>query len=340
VSLADAILAVMWAALSAYAVLGGADFGGGILDLLARGERGARQREAISKAMAPVWEANHVWLIFFLTGLFTAFPRAFAALGMALYVPITLALAGIVLRGAAFAFRSHVEGADRARSTLGAVFGGASAITPALFGAAAGALATGQIAYRDGDVRTQGALDWWLAPLPLASGALALAVCAYLAAAFLCAETARAHQERLTEDFRARALVAAMVAGALSLFALPIAAAEAPRLEDRLLGPALPLVVGGVGAGAGSLAALWRRRYRLARGAATAAVAAVIWGWGIAQYPQLAGPDVTVSSAAAPEATLRALAIGGGLGAVLLAPALWALYVAYRRRAPVKVDDG
>lgn len=333
---ADVILAALWTAVTLYAVLGGADFGGGVLDLCARGPRAQRQRIAVSRAMGPVWEANHVWLIFFVTGLFAAFPHAFETLSIALFAPATLALAGIVLRGAAFAFRSHLEGADLVRSTLGAVFGAASVVTPLLFGAAAGGLATGAIHYHGGRVSTEGAV--WIGALPAASGLLAVAVCAYLAATFLCVETQRAHEPGLLEDFRRRALAAGMLAGALSVAALPLAQADAPRLYERLTGVAAPAVALGIAAGATSLAAIWRRRHRFARGACVAAVAAVIWGWGIAQYPQLAGPDVTVTSAAATGRVLGVLLVAGAAGLVLLLPSLWLLYGAFRR-APLTAEE-
>jgi cytochrome d ubiquinol oxidase subunit II len=338
VTSAQLILGVLWVAVTLYAVLAGADFGGGVLDLVSRGPRTARQREAISKAMGPVWEANHVWLIFFITGLFSAFPQAFAVLSVALYLPATLALAGIVLRGAAFAFRSHVEGADIARSRLGLLFGVASAITPALFGAAAGGLACETIHARGGQVHTNGLLAIWLGPFQIVCAALALAVCAMLAASFLCVEMQRAEERALTEDFRRRALQAAVVAGGLSLLALILASSQAPRLYDRLTGHALVPVLLGVVAGSGATIALFTRRYRTARGLTAAAVTAVVWGWGFAQYPRLAGPDVTLRSAAASPAELQALLIGGGAGIALLLPALWLLYSTFRKQ-PVEITQ-
>jgi cytochrome d ubiquinol oxidase subunit II len=336
-SSAQVILGVLWIAVTLYAVLAGADFGGGVLDLFARGARQARQREAISQAMGPVWEANHVWLIFFITGLFSAFPIAFSTLSEALFVPATLALAGIVMRGAAFAFRSHVEGAALVRSRLGLAFGIASVITPALFGAAAGGLARDTIHYHAGRTYTDGQFGIWIGPFQLACAALALAVCALLAACFLCVEMNRADEPALTEDFRRRALQAAPVAGALSILALILAHSDAHRLYQRLTGPALPLVLLGVLAGSAALAALLLRRYAPARILAAGAVAAVVWGWGLAQYPQLAGPDVTVHSAAASAPALNALLIGGGVGMLLLLPALWLLYRMFRRQ-PIAIS--
>jgi cytochrome bd ubiquinol oxidase subunit II len=338
VTSAQIILAVLWIAVTLYAVLAGADFGGGVLDLLSHGSRSDRQREAISKAMGPVWEANHVWLIFFITGLFSAFPQAFATLSVALYLPAVLALRGIALRGAAFAFRSHIESADIARSRLGLVFGIASAVTPALFGAAAGGLARQTIHEHAGRVHTNGLLAIWLGPFQIACAALALAVCAMLAASFLCVEMQRAGEAELTEDFRRRALQAAVIAGALSLLALILASSEAPRLYDRLTGHAIVPVLLGILAGTGATITLLARRYRAARALTATAVTAVVWGWGLAQYPQLAGPDVTLRSAAASPAELNALLIGGGAGIVVLLPALWLLYSTFRKQ-PVEITQ-
>lgn len=336
-TLAQGILGVLWLAVIAYGVLGGADFGGGVLDLLARGPGSERQRTAISRAMGPVWEANHVWLIFFITGLFSAFPTAFAAISTALFVPATLALVGIVLRGATFAFRSHLQGADLSRSRLGAVFGIASIMTPVFFGAAAGGLARDTIRYHAADTTFDGVLGIWLGPFQLVCGALALAVCAYIAATFLTVETHRANDAALTAIFRNRALWSGSVAGALSLIALALARADTTRLYGRLTSTALPIVILGVLAGTISLAAVMTRHYRMARAAATLAVAAVISGWGLAQYPHLAGPDLTITTAAAPHNVLSVLAIAGGAGMVLLIPSLWLLYGAFRR-PPLAVE--
>jgi cytochrome d ubiquinol oxidase subunit II len=333
---AKIILAVLWVAVTLYAVLAGADFGGGVLDLVARGPRSGRQREAISKAMGPVWEANHVWLIFFITGLFSAFPRAFAVLSVALYLPATLALVGIVLRGAAFAFRSHTEGAAIARSRLGLAFGIASVLTPLFFGAAAGGLARQTITDRVGVVHANGLFAIWIGPFQLACAALALAVTTLLASSFLCVEMQRTGEQALTEDFRRRALQAALAAGALSILALILAHGDAPRLYHRLTGHALAPVIAGVLAGTIGMIMLATRRYRAARILTASAVTAVIWGWGLAQYPQLAGPDVTIRTAAASTAELHALLIGGGAGMIMLAPALWLLYRTFRRR-PIQI---
>jgi cytochrome bd ubiquinol oxidase subunit II len=312
-SLADALLAVLWGGLTLYAVLGGADFGAGTLHLLTpRTRAGRRLRRAIATAMGPVWEANHVWLIFFLTGLLTIFPGAFAALGAALFAPATLALLGIVVRGAAFAFAAQLGSADRVRGPVQAAFGAASAATPFVLGATAAGIARGRPGH-------------WLGPFELAVGALAVAACTALAATFLTVEMERAGEPGLARAFRARAVRATAATGALAVLGFVLSG-------TLLSGRALPALVAGLAAPAVALAALRARRDRLARAAAAVAMAALVWGWGLAQYPRLAAPGVTVATAAAPAPELHAVAIALAAGAVLLVPSLWLLYVAFRRR--------
>jgi cytochrome d ubiquinol oxidase subunit II len=326
------LIGVFWAGLTAYAVLGGADFGAGVLHVLApAGPVARRRRLAITAAMGPVWEANHVWLIFFLTGLLAAFPAAFAALGSALFVPATLALFGIVVRGAAFAFASQLTGADRARRPLQLAFGVASAATPLLFGAVAAGLARQRLVVAGGAVRAGGGAALWLGPFQLAVGLLAVAACTALAASFLTVEMRRAGQPALAGAFRAHALTATAITAGLALVGLVLAGVYAPPLFAGLTRRGLPAVLAGVLALAVALAALRRRRDVLARAAVSAAMAAFLWGWGLAQFPRLVGRDVTVSGAAAGAAELHAIAIALAAGGALLVPALWLLYGAFRR---------
>jgi len=337
--LAAVALALLWGALSAYAVLAGADFGGGLLDLIARGPRAALQRTAIATAMGPVWEANHVWLIFFLTGLFTVFPAAFAVAMVALYLPLLLALVGIVLRGAAFAFRAQLSDQHAGHRRLGRVFGIASLITPFLLGASAGAIVGRTVRYRGGEVISGGVIAVFTGPLQLVCGALAVAICGYLAACYLLVDLARSGQDHLLGDFRSRALIAGAIAGGLSIAGLILAGLQTPRFFDRLTSHALPLVALAVILGTVSLGAVWARRYSLARVAAAAAVTSVLWGWGIAQYPRLIGPDLTITNAVASPAMLVAFLIVTGLGMLLLVPALWLLYVSFRAKRPIRAVD-
>jgi cytochrome d ubiquinol oxidase subunit II len=316
--------------LTAYTLLGGADFGGGVWDFFARGPRAGEQRAAIARAMGPVWEVNHIWLIFLLVILFTAFPIVFASVSIALFVPLNLALLGIILRGAAFAFSAH--GADEAgpQRAWARVFGAASVITPVLLGMSLGAVSEGSIRVVNGQVQTD---YWtnWLSPLSWACGALALALFAYLAATYLMLET----EGELREDFRKRTLISGGVVVAIAVALLPLLAFEAPRLAGRLLSiEALPLVALGVVMALASLWAVLTRRFALARITAGGEVAMLLWGWALAQFPYIIYPDVTVEDAAAPEATLRFVLISVIPGFLLVAPSMAFLFVVFKGRNP------
>ena len=321
---------VAMVALIAYAVLGGADFGGGVWNLLARGSRGEEQRRAIAVAMGPVWEANHVWLIFLIVILFTAFPLAFAALSVAFFWPFHLVLAGIVLRGAAFVFRAHGRAAAGTPLGWGAVFGAASVITPLLLGACLGAVSTGQIRAIGGIV--QSGVQWaWIGLFPLATAVLALVVCAYLAAVYLTLET----EGELREDFRRRALIIWLIAGVVSLGTLLLAYSEAPHLWEELMRfPAILAVLAGVIVAPAAVFALWRRHFELARVLAVGQVALLLIGWGLAQRPYIIYPDISLSGSAAPPATLIFVLWTLPFGLALLLPSLWFLFVVFKGRNP------
>jgi cytochrome d ubiquinol oxidase subunit II len=320
-------------AVIAYAVLGGADFGGGIWDLFARGPRREAQRDAIAHAMGPVWEANHVWLIFVIVILFTGFPAVYAALSIGLFLPFHLLLLGIILRGAAFVFRAYSpEGSGAARRSAparrwGTVFGVASVITPVLLGMSMGALSVGTLRVEAGEVRITAGIPPWLEPLALAEGALALATCAYLAAVYLTHETTGA----LRDDFRQRALLAGTAVVALSALTLPLLVLEAPYLWAGLISArAAPIVVAGIAAALLSGWALLRRHFRLARVAAIAQVACLLAGWGLAQYPYLVYPSLTLHDTAAPPGSLRFILWSLPLGLALLLPSLWLLFRVFK----------
>ncbi len=311
-----------------YGVLGGADFGGGIWDLFASGPRRLEQRQAIAKAMGPVWEANHVWLIFVIVVLFTAFPSAFAALSIGLFGIFHLVLVGIILRGAAFVFRgSHL--ADEQRSPWGTVFGAASVITPTLLGMAVGAVSSGRIRVVDGEVQTAG-LVVWLGPISLLIGAVALSLCSYLAAVYLANEAAG----ELRDDFHRRALQSGTVVTALTIIALPVCYFDSPHLWDGLISArAAPVLVLGLISALLSGWALWRRRYRLAKVATIGQVSLLLFGWGLAQYPYLVYPDVTIADAAAPDVTIRFVLYSLPFGAALVLPSLWFLFRVFKQKA-------
>lgn len=324
-SLEATILGIVWVGLTLYVLLGGADFGGGVWDLFASGERAQRQRDLISAAIGPVWEANHVWLIFVLTGLLSAFPVVFADLSIALYLPFSLALIGIVLRGSAFAFRSHGQPDSAWQRSWTRVFGIASLVTPFVLGAAAASIASGRIRIVDGEVRA-GLVSSWTSVLSLFGGLFAVTICAYLAATYLTVEAVQRREDELEGDFRGRALVAGVVAGALAAAGLVLVRAEAPVLWEGMRDAGLLFAAVSAIAGLGSLFFVWSRRYRFARAGAVVAVASVLFGWGVAQWPYLIVPDVTVTDAAAPDATLRVVIIGFALGGAVLAPSLYLLF--------------
>jgi cytochrome d ubiquinol oxidase subunit II len=321
----DAVAAVMLVSLIAYCVLAGADFGGGVWDLLATGPRAERQRRLADDAIAPVWEANHVWLILIVVLLFTAFPRAFAAASIGLHIPLLLMLLGIVLRGSAWAFRRY-----GGRARWGRIFAVASATTPIFLGCALGAVTSGALRAGPGGVPELGFFRPWLAPFPLAVGAFALALFAYLAAVYLAVE---APDVELRDDFRARAILSAVVVAACALAAGLLTPPGARHFRDALLRSpwSWPLQISTGVAAAGALWALFTRRFRTARTLAVLQVIAIIGGWGAAQRPYLIAPDLTLQDTAAPESTLRLLLIALAAGSVLLFPSLWWLFRVFKR---------
>jgi cytochrome d ubiquinol oxidase subunit II len=317
----------MQVALVLYFLFGGADFGGGVWDLLASGPRRREQRALVERAIGPVWEANHVWLILAVVLLFSAFPRAFAAISVALHVPLTLFLIGVVLRGSAFAFRSNDAGDERQRR-WGLVFSLASVVAPFMLGACVGAIASGRVRVRGGAVEG-GFFAPWLAPFPLVTGLFALALCSYVAATYLARE---ATDEPLRDDFRRRALAAGAAVGLLALAAFALSAAGAPRVHDGLTGRPWTWPLHGLTAlsAAGAFAALWRRRFGLARVAVSAQTALVLLGWTLSQYPYLVVPDVTVDNAAANPKTVAAVAVALAAGAPVLLPSLYLLFRVFK----------
>jgi cytochrome d ubiquinol oxidase subunit II len=321
----DVLATVMLVSLIAYCVLGGADFGGGVWDLLATGPRSERQRRLVDDAIAPVWEANHVWLILIVVLLFTGFPRAFAAATIALHVPLLLMLLGIVLRGSAWAFRRY-----GGRARWGRIFAVASATTPIFLGISLGAVTSGALRAGPDGAPELGFFRPWLAPFPLAVGAFTLVLFAYLAAVYLAVE---APDAALQDDFRARAILSAIVVGGCALGVGLLAPPGARHFRDALLTSpwSWPLQIATGAAALGALWALYSRRLRTARVLAIAQVAAIVGGWGAAQRPYLIAPDLTLAAAAAPEETLRLLLIALAAGSVLLFPSLWWLFRVFKR---------
>jgi cytochrome d ubiquinol oxidase subunit II len=312
------------AALTAYAVLGVADLGAGLWDLTAGGaRRGGALRALIERSMSPVWEANHVWLPFLLVILWTAFPPFFGSVTSTLYVPLFGATAGIIVRGTAFAFRPHAGTLAQARA-LGASFAFSSLAVPFCFGAAAGGIASGRV-----PLGNAAGSPWssWLNPTSLVIGVLAVLAGGYLSAVFLAGDAQRAGEPELVVATRRRALLAAVLMGPAALLGLVVVRSDARPLFDGLTsGLGVVLVIGSAVLGAVTLALVRASRTMVARFSAAGAVACITVGWAAAQSPYLLPGKLTLAQAAAPDATLTALVITAGAGALLLIPSLAMLY--------------
>lgn len=317
-----AVAAAMFVGLVAYAVFGGADFGSGFYDITAgSARRGAELRREIDHSIGPVWEANHVWLIYVLVMWWTGFPTAFAAAMSTLILPLLLALLGIVLRGAGFAFRKYAPTLSQAR-LYGALFAGSSLVAPFFLGTVAGAIASGR-------VPSDGQGDrWssWLNPTSLLVGVITVACCTFLAGTFLTADATRAGHDTLAARLRRRTLLVGTVAGALVLGSLAPIMLDSPTLAEGLTGRAAPLIVTSVLGGIVALALLVRHRPAAARVSAVVAVASVIVGWGAAQYPWLLVDQMTIADAAGAPATLRALLLVAALAGIIVIPPLVYLF--------------
>lgn len=330
-----AVGVILMASLVLYALGGGADFGGGVWDVFATGATAAKQRDLIAKAIGPIWEANHVWLILVIVLLFSCFPLAFAAIATALHVPLTIMLIGIVLRGAAFTFRSYGRQDPGTVRLWSRVFSVASIVAPVMLGVCVGAVLSGRIRVdRATGAVTTDYVSQWLAPFPFALGLFALALFAFLAAVYL---TVEADSPELKRAFQIRALSAALAAGVMAWVCFFLAREGAPIMHSGLAGRgwSLPFHVATGACAVAAILALWSERYGLARVLAVGQVALVMLGWGFSQYPYLLEPDLTIHNASAPPEVLRMLLWALGAGAILLLPSLAFLYRLFKssRRA-------
>jgi cytochrome bd ubiquinol oxidase subunit II len=326
--MSTAVAVVLFIGVTAYAIFGGADFGAGFWDLTAGGtERGARPREVVDHSIAPVWEANHVWLIFCFVVLWTGFSEAYASITLTLFVPLTIAAFGIVLRGSSFAFRKSVF-RTRDRRNFGAAFAISSVLVPYCMGTVAGGIASGRVPAggQAGDP-----WDSWVNPTSVLGGVLAVTVAAYLAAVYLVWDADRLSDAAMVEYFRRRAVGAAVVAGAVAFVGLFVLRADAKYLYDGLTSRALPLVLLSGVCGLGSLVLLLRANHHGARLLAIGAVTSVIAAWGVAQWKYILPTSMTVSSAAAPSGTLGAILVATGLAVLLIFPAFALLFVLDQR---------
>jgi cytochrome d ubiquinol oxidase subunit II len=323
VMLENIIAVVTLASLILYVLLAGADFGGGFWDLFATGKRAERQRHLISEAIAPIWEANHVWLILVIVLLFTAWPRAFGWIMTALHLPLTAMLIGIVLRGTAFVFRKY-EDSEASIRRWNFLFGVSSLVTPFIQGMCLGALACGSIRV-SGNIISTGFFAGWTGWFAIACGGFALGLGVFLAAVYLTVDAQ--DDPEVQNDFRRRALLSEVALAYLAAGVFFAARQGAPEMYHQLTRWWAPvLLVWTSGFAVLALVALMRRWYRWARVAAVGQVTMILVGWSIAQFPQLIVPDVDIHENAAPEATLRLLLIALGLGALILFPSLYFLF--------------
>lgn len=328
-SLAEFVAVIMFAAIAAYALLAGADFGAGFWDLTAGGpEDGRATRVLIERSIGPVWEANHVWLIFALVLLWTCFSIAFSSIMSTLFIPLLLVAFGIILRGSAFAFRKEVARMEEQRF-FGAIFALSSIITPFFLGAIAGGIASGRVPL--GNAAGDEVTSWWN-PTSVLGGCLAVVVCAFLAAVYLCRDARRTGDETLTELFRIRALLAGVVAGVTAFIGIFILRDDARNLYDELTSRALSLIIVSAIAGIATLVLIWKRRYVEARVSAAIAVLSVVGGWGVAHWPYLLQPGhgfdgLTIDAGASAHETLVTVVVVVAGGVVILVPSLAYLFV-------------
>ncbi|HZN61618.1 MAG TPA: cytochrome d ubiquinol oxidase subunit II [Planctomycetota bacterium] len=328
------LLGVMLTGVTLYALLGGADFGGGVWEFNTALRAPEKERALIYRAIGPVWEANHVWLIFVLVGLFAGFPSAFAAICRALWVPLLLALTGIVFRGVGFAFRSYAADSVREKALWGAVFAFASTAAPFFLGAAAGAILHGRL-----DVTSDGGfegdyLTGWVSSLSVFSAFFGVGICAYLAAAFMTREARLAGDVSLIKVWRLRAMASGLWMGVLSALGIGLIAADVPHLWEGFKTRAWPLIGGSAVAGSFSLWALWRSRFTGAALGAAATVASVVVGAGVALYPDLVPPAISIESARAPREVLWALVACVIAGVGVLTPSMILLFRLFKGKKP------
>jgi cytochrome bd ubiquinol oxidase subunit II len=326
--LADLPAVLALVGITAYVILGGADFGAGFWQLTPGSSTRSRSiRDHAYHAMGPVWEANHVWLIFVLVVVWTGYPVAFGSIASTLAAPLFVAGVGIILRGTAYALRSSA-GAPRGQRRIELLLAVSSILTPFALGAAVGGIASGRVPVGNarGDLVAS-----WLNPTSALVGTTAVATAAYLAAVYLAADAARVGSAELVAAFRTRAIVVGMVAGATALAGLVVLRWDAERIWNGLThGWGLVALAASAVGGIATLVLVTRNGFGPARVSAATAVAAIVVGWAIAQRPQLL-PGLTISEAAAPRATLVALLVVTGIAAIVLVPQLVLLFSLFLR---------
>lgn len=317
---------IIGVALLAYAVTGGADFGGGLWTILAFGPRREQQRRLIERAIAPIWEVNHIWMILVVVLMFVCFPKAFAMLSIALHIPITLMLIGIVLRGTALTFHSYGLGSEKESRQWQILFAVSSLITPVMLGVCVAAIVSGRLEFDSQGLLIGGFYTPWFTRFGAMLGGLFLSICAYLAAVYLCIEADG--ETELQDDFRMRVLWANLVFSVLAMGCLGCAKSDALHLYTALLNHPLGMAVIVLG-GVATLASIYwaiQRRYKWLRATALLQVVVVFAGWGLSQYPYMVYPSLTITNSAAPESILWGTIWILLSGLPFLLAALWWLY--------------
>jgi cytochrome d ubiquinol oxidase subunit II len=311
---------VIVGSLTLYVLLGGADYGGGIWDMLSSGKRAQEQKDTIANAITPVWEVNHIWLILVIVLLWTGFPAAFAAITTALHIPLLALLLGIIFRGMSFTFRKYDTQSVSVQRMWGYTFSLASVFTPFVLGVVVGAITNGEVVM-SGGTSANGFLATWLGPFPFVVGAFAVALFAYLAAVYLAVE---AQDDELREDFRRRAIFAGIAVAVFALLTFIVSFNHAPAIKDALLDRPWSWVEQSATAIASITAflSLLRRKFMLARAAAAVQASLILWGWALAQYPFLVRPGITMTNSAAPASVQQSLLIACAVGALVLFPSM------------------
>ncbi len=324
-----ALAAVILASTIIYALLAGADYGAGFWDILCSGTRKHEQRRTIERAIQPVWETNHVWLILVIVLVFSGFPEVFSTMCVGLAVPLLFVLLGIVLRGSAFVFRAYFVGVPAIQTSWGRVFSISSSFTPFFLGIIIGAISCDQVIVNNG-ISLNGFLKTWWGIFPVCVGLLALMLFAFLSASYL---TVEADTVELQDDFRIRGLAAWAASVFMAFITFLTAGFSAHQIRNALMSlRVLPVVILAICVSLAAAHSLFRRRFATARVAAALQVALILLGWGLAQYPYIIRPNLTISNSQAPNNVLVALLGATAAGAVVLLPSLALLLYVFKRR--------
>lgn len=323
----DLIAFTLLLAITAYSTAGGVDFGAGIWDLLAGNSgKGRAARSLIDHAMAPVWEVNNVWLVLAIVICWTGFPLLFQEAFATLYPLFTLALIGLILRGAFFAFR-HIADQPRARRLADLVFGVSSLLTPFFFAASLGAIASGRVG-------SSSVLEASFSPMAMAFGLVSVAATAFSGATFLVADARRYGATELVGYFSRRALSSALVLIAVGTVALVVVRVERPALLTSVVaGPGLLFALATMILTPVVMFLLWSGIYRWYRVLTVAAVGSMVFAWGFGQSPYLLPGRLTIAQAAAPQSSLVLLLIVAAALVTVIVPAMGLLYYLDQRSA-------